>query len=371
MTRILLLDADGVMVQPAGYRAALRSTVNYFIGPPLALEEESLTELERRQITSEWDMAPLLIAAYWNDILSRQPMPNLPEDVNSAAKEIKRRRQVDAPTHVTVPEFHLQPGKYPARSAFESECFPYLLGTLRMDLLTGSRSVHKSPTTRIMQHFTLGSKHFQETYNLSPEVGTDSLLLKYDRSPITDAVREKLRWPGNHLVGFTNRPSGPPREMGHVMDGYPPEAEFALELAGLQDIPMIAHGRLQYLASLHGHDAATLEKPSPYHALAAVLAAWTGEELTALQAANHWYETNSLNGKFIRLPRSFELIVVEDTLGGVRSVRAAGEILQASGFNVNVRPFGLTLGNAAKASAFEKAQVPYYSDWESIMEEIG
>jgi hypothetical protein len=371
MTRILLLDADGVMVQPAGYRAALRSTVNYFIDTPLALEEDSLAELERRQITSEWDMAPLLIAAYWNDILGRQSMPDLPTDVNSAAREIKRRRKVNAPTHVIIPDFHLQQGKYPARSAYEAECFPYLLGELRMDLLTGSRSVQKSPTTRIVQHYTLGSKHFEETYNLPAEVETESLLLKYDRSPITDEVRVKLRQEGNHLVGFTNRPSGPPREMGHGMDGYPPEAEFALELAGLEDIPMIAHGRLKYLASQHDLDAATLEKPSPFHALAAVLAAWTGDELTALQAANHWYETQSLNGKFVSLPRTFELIVVEDTLGGVRSVLAAGEILKASGFNVTVRPFGLTLGNDTKASAFQKANVPYYSDWESIMEVIG
>jgi hypothetical protein len=371
MIRLLLLDADGVMVQPAGYRAALRSTVNYFIDSSLALEEESLAELERRQITSEWDMAPLLIGAYWDDILSRQPISDLPLDVNSAARELKRRRQVDAPSHVTVPDFHLQHGKYPARSAYEAGCYPHLPDVLRMDLLTGSRSVQKSPTTRILQHFTLGSKHFQETYNLPPEVETDSLLLKYDRSPITDEIRAKLRQPGNYLVGFTNRPSGPPREMGHLMDGYPPEAEFALELAGLQEIPMISHGRLKYLASQHGLDAATLEKPSPFHALAAVLAAWTGEELTALQAANHWHETNSLNGKFVRLPRTFELIVVEDTLGGIRSVRAASEILKASGFNVTFRPFGLTMGNATKASAFESANVPHYSDWESIIEGIG
>ena len=124
MTRILLLDADGVMVRPAGYREALRATVNYFVDSPLPLEEESLTELERRQITSEWDMAPLLIATYWNDVLSRQPMPDLPDDVNSAARYIRRQRNVDAPARVTVPEFHLQPGKYPARSAYEFGLFP-------------------------------------------------------------------------------------------------------------------------------------------------------------------------------------------------------------------------------------------------------
>ena len=135
----------------------------------------------------------------------------------------------------------------------------------------------------------------------------------------------------------------------------------------LQDIPMIAHGRLKYIASQHELDAATLEKPSPFHALAAVLAAWTGEEWMALQAANHWFETGSLNGKFVRLPRSFELIVVEDTMAGITSVRKAGEILKQSGFQVSVRPFGLTAGNPAKASAFEHANVPYFSDWDALI----
>ena len=371
MTRIILLDADGVMVQPAGYRAALRSTVNYFIDPPLAIDEESLAELERRQITSEWDMAPLLIAAYWQDILSRQPMPDLPPDLYLASKQINRQRTVEAPTHLSVPEFPLLPGKYPAQSAYEAGCFPALPQALRKELLTTTRNVYDSATTRITQHFTLGSKHFQETYQLVPEFETDSLLLRYDLSPITEEVRSKLLKPNYHLVGFTNRPSGPPREVGRSLPGYPPEAELALELAGLQDIPMIAFGRIEYLASQHGHDAATLEKPSPFHALAAVLAAWTGEEWMALQAANHWYETQSLNGKFVRLPRAFDLIVVEDTMAGIRSVRAAGEILKASGFQVNILPLGLTLGNNTKASAFRKAHVPYYADWESILQAIG
>ena len=78
MTRIILLDVDGVLVQPDGYRAALRATFNHFIEPHLDLQEETLTNLEKRGITSEWDMLPLLLASYWTDILSRQPMQNLP-----------------------------------------------------------------------------------------------------------------------------------------------------------------------------------------------------------------------------------------------------------------------------------------------------
>ena len=338
MTRILLLDMDGVLVQPAGYRAALRATVNYFIDPPLLIEEESLAELERRQITSEWDMAPLLIASYWNDILSRQPIPDLPSNAYSAAEVIRQRRKVDPPSHVFVPEFPLLSGKYPARSAYEANCFPFLPEDLRQDLLTSSRDVSRSPTTYITQHYTLGSTHFEETYHLPAKFETESFLLLYDKSPITAEIRARLLQPDHHIAAFTNRPSGPPREMGGGIPGYPPEAELALELAGLQEIPMIAHGRLGYLAAQHNIDPAAIEKPSPFHALAAVLAAYTGEEWTALQAANHWYETKSLDGKFVKLPRAFDLIVVEDTLGGIRSVRAAGKILKAAGFQVNVQP---------------------------------
>ena len=371
MTRIILLDVDGVIVQPAGYRAALRATVNYFIDPPFEIEEASLAELERRQITSEWDMAPLLIASYWNEILSRQSMPDLPSNTFSAAEMIRQRREVAPPVHVSVPEFPLLAGKYPVRSGYEAGCFPDLPEDLRKDLLTSSRDAGKSPTTHIFQHFTLGSRHFKETYNLLPKFETESCLLLYDKSPITDPIRAKLLQPNHHIVAFTNRPSGPPREIGQGIPGYPPETEFALELAGLQEIPIIAHGRLGYLAAQNNIDPATIEKPSPFHALAAVMAAYTGEEWTALQAANLWYETNSFNEKFVKLPRAFDLIVVEDTLGGIRSVRAAGEILNAAGFQVNTWPIGLTLGNEAKASAFRQANVPYYSDWESIIEVIG
>jgi hypothetical protein len=105
--------------------------------------------------------------------------------------------------------------------------------------------------------------------------------------------------------------------------------------------------------------------------LAAVLAAWTGEEWLALQAANYWHATGSLNGVFDRLPKTFELIIVEDTLGGIRSVRAAGEILQKAGLDAMVRPFGLISGSAAKAFAFERAGVPYYEDWKTMMVAMG
>ncbi|MGA7604782.1 MAG: hypothetical protein WCA79_02580, partial [Anaerolineales bacterium] len=146
MIKIILLDVDGVLVYPGGYRAALRATVNHFIDPHLEIDEETLTELERRGISSEWDMAPLLLASYWTDILSRQTLQNLPSDVLSAADEINRQRKVDGPTRLFVPEFPLVAGQYPAEAAFGAGYFLSIPYDLRKNLLTDTRNVRKSHT---------------------------------------------------------------------------------------------------------------------------------------------------------------------------------------------------------------------------------
>jgi len=59
--------------------------------------------------------------------------------------------------------------------------------------------------------------------------------------------------------------------------------------------------------------------------------------------------------------------VVEDTLGGIRSVRAAGEIFQQAGFKVAVRAFGLTSGSEAKAAAFDNSGVPHFENWRALI----
>jgi hypothetical protein len=135
----------------------------------------------------------------------------------------------------------------------------------------------------------------------------------------------------------------------------------------MMDIPLMAFGKLEFIAAQHGLAPATLVKPSPFQALAGTLAAWTGEELPALKAAYEWQSTGELNGNFSGLPKAFELIVVEDTMGGIRSVRSAGEIFQSAGFDVTVRVLGLTSGILAKAAAFDAADVPHYENWDSLI----
>jgi hypothetical protein len=369
MKRIILLDIDGVLVQPGGYRAALRATVKRFIGD-YVIEEELPLSMEKRSISSEWDMSPLIIAAYWEDVLARQPMENLSDSVWIAAKQIQNQRAI-ATKNLSVPEFELVVGQYPAETAFHEGCFSSIPAKLRNNLLTSTRDVKKSETMRAFQHFTLGSRHFEETYNLPAEFETESLLLKHDHSNINGTIRAAFSQDGNSVAAFTARPSHPPREVKDSTLGYAPEAELALELVEMKDIPLIAFGKLEYIAAQHGLDPAALVKPSPFQALAGTLAAWTGEELSALMAAHDWHETGKLNSRFSDLPRSFELVVLEDTMGGIRSVWAAGGIFQQAGYDVNVRPLGLTSGSPAKAAAFKAENVPFFENWESLLAGAG
>ena len=375
MATVLLLDIDGVLVSPGGYRAALHATLNYFVNlmglARFEFPEEKLAGFERRGITSEWDMVPLLLAVLWNDILSHTAIANLPADVSPAAIEIGYHLNGYQPSDLIIPEFKLVAGQYPADTALHNGFFPFIPEPLRTNLLHRSRDVRFSQTMRVFQHFTLGSETFIRTYNLPAEVETESLLHKYDKSNINDAIREKLCQPGIYLTAFTARPSAPPREVEAPPLGYAPEAEIALDLVGLSGIPLISFGKLQYLGEQRGYDPEVLLKPSPVQALAGIAAALTGYEWATLQAACDWYETGQLKGVLTELPRSLEVTIVEDTLGGVRSVQAAGEILQKAGLNVTVHAYGLTSGSAVKSVAFEQVGVPYFDNWGALIDQLG
>ena len=371
MTKIVLLDIDGVLVSHGGYRAALHSTLNHYASlmglDHFDFPEEKLAELEKRGIFSEWDMVPLLLGTLWNDILAHYPNLNLPTDLSSAAVEIGRHVNGYLPRELHVPEFEFTAGQYPAEAALQQGCFPFIPANLRTRILSQSRNVSYSHTMRLFQHYTLGSRIFSETYGLPAEIETESFLHTHDRSKIDDEIRERLRQPHIHLAGLTARPSAPPKGVSDSYFGYAPEAEIALELVELADIPLMAFGKLEYLASKYQLNPATLMKPDPFQALAAALAAWIGEEWPALQAANQWRETGKLNGMFKQLPNKFDLIVVEDTMGGIRSTRKAGEILKDAGFDVDVQTYGLTSGSASKAEAFEQFDVPYFEDWSALI----
>lgn len=374
MTKVILLDIDGVLVHPGGYRAALRATMNHFFNlmglASFDIPEENLGELEKRGISSEWDMIPLLLASIWNNILLQRPMQNLPSSLSSAAVAIGKHLNGYKPSSMDMPMFELTAGQYPAESALQQECFSSIPIHLRTNLLHETRNIHLSETMRFFQHFTLGSKKFTQTYNLPAEMETVSLLLTEDKSNINDVIRTKLHQPGIYLSAFTARPSAPPREVVTSHLGYAPEAELALELVGLPDISLIAFGKLQYLAAQRGLDPVTLLKPSPMQALAAVAAAMTGDEWSALQSACDWVQTGQLKGALAELPRAFKLYAIEDTMGGILSTLEAGQILRKSGLDVTTHAIGLTHGNPSKMEAFTQAGIKCFENWAELIHEL-
>jgi len=375
MKKVILLDVDGVLVTPGGYRAAVSATFKYFARlmgvPNIEIQEEQIVEMERRGIMSEWDMVPILLGALWNDILSQWNNASLPSDLVSAALETGRGTNGDTPTQVRVPAFDLKPDLFPAEAAYQQGCFPFLPDALRRSLLYDTRNVHTSQTTRLFQQYSLGSRIFNTTYDLPAEIETESFLHLYDVSNLSKSVLAKLHQEDVCLATITARPSAPPRDVETSPVGYAPEAEIALNLVGLPDMPLIGLGSLDFLARQRGMSVVSLMKPSPVHALAAIGAACTGLECSAIQAAADWYATGKISDMFSRLPRSFELVIVEDTLNGIRSTLRAGEMLRQAGFDVTVHPFGLTMGNAPKGEMFEKEGIPYFEDWESLTAAIG
>jgi hypothetical protein len=371
MKKVILLDIDGVLVHHGGYRAALHATLNHFASlmglDHFDFHEEKLSELEKRGIFSEWDMVPLLLGTLWNDILAHRPNLNLPADLFPAAAVIGRGINGYMPRELIIPEFEYIAGQYPAEAALQHGCFPFIPMDLRTNLLSQTRDVNFSQTMRLFQHYSLGSQVFSKTYALPAEVETESLLHTHDRPNINHAIRVRLRHEDILLAGLTARPSAPPREVNDSHFGYAPEAEIALEMVELADIPLIAFGKLEYLAAQRGLDASALIKPSPVHALAATIAAFTGDEWAGLQAAGDWHQTGAVENILAHLPSAFELFVVEDTMGGIRSTLAAGEILKRAGLDVTTRAIGLTSGSPAKAESFTQAGIIFFENWHELI----
>ncbi len=353
--KVLLFDVDGVLVEPLGYRKAVRATCQYFMkqwGWPLPPpDEDTIAFYEIHGITSEWDIVPLYLAALWDAWAARYGAP--PADVLSAPRPFPPPPAEPPPTASVVRlARHLSPGDYPASRALqlqqegrESAPFPHLgAHPLIEALLSQTRDVYRCPVTRVFQQFALGSEAFTATYGLPAEVQTPSFLRHYDRSLLSEEgrarVKEALASGVACAAAYTARPSGPPRGVPHVQNGAP-EAEMALEVVGLPDLPLIGYGRLVYFARQRGLPTAEpLLKPAAFHALAAIFAALMQDEQAGLARAARWL----LDGDSARagIPDRLTVAGLDDSVSGLHGVAAAVDVLRRGGIEVVFRPIGVS-----------------------------
>jgi hypothetical protein len=379
---LFLFDIDSVLVEAQGYLAALQATVAHFsrqmgVGEHQPTEEE-VRIFEANGLTSEWDSGATCVAALLLERMRREPPhplpPSWPEafftlaahplslphpDYIALAKKIGQRVEqnlspAQAAKAVLGEEVQAMPGPKDSGSAVVA---------LLEALLGHTHDFYRAPLTRHFQHLALGSQGVAKTYGVVPDFESLSYLEEYDQPVLAPATRALLLESiANGKAGaalYTTRPSLPPLEVEESPLGYPPEAEMAQGLLGLEAWPLIGLGRMLWLARKTGEELQNLVKPSPVQALAAIGAAWSGQEVAALEAAFSLHRDNQL-----RLPLSdlkpTTVHVFEDTVGGIEATECAVKALNTAGVTIACRPYGIAPADNPKAETLATRGVPTY-----------
>jgi len=381
VTHLFLFDIDSVLVEANGYLKALQDTVAHFsrqmgVGahPPT---EAEVRALEAHGLTSEWDSAPACIAKLLLERLRQEPIA-LPIDwPNALATLAAHPLPLPHPDYATLAQqvgerMANQPSAASAartvlwkdvRAIPDLEPHYPTIDALFNTLLGHTYDFDRAPVTHYFQHLVIGSEGVRQTYGVDPDFESAAYLYEYDRSLLAADVRARLRESvdrGNVRVAlYTARPSLPPADADATANGYSPEAEIARSLTEMDRYPLIGLGRIRWLAERTGERAEHLVKPSPVQALAAIGAAWSGQETAALQAALALYRDGELLPPLTDIEPGI-VHVFEDSPGGTDAVRRAVEALQTAGLNVAWQPYGITPADGPKAAAMAARNVLTY-----------
>jgi len=368
---ILLLDVDGVLVDDRGYRAGVAATINHYsqmMGQgDRAPDAAAIEVFHAHGFTNEWDICPLAIgilitaglrensdlalaAASFDDFLSQFRSVTIgPVDYREwiAATDDWSGRPAERAMGALAHVLSALPLSDPTRASL-AVAFSKLLGD--------PYDFASAPVTQMFQEHVLGSAMFEEIYRRRPRFDLRSLLFDEDRAALSASARATLldlmSRAGVHVCVYTSRPSLPPTD---VLDwlgnadrapvGYSPEAELALRLVDLSDLPLIGMGRMQWLARRVGSKVEYLTKPAPVQALAAVLSAISCRESESLEAAYRLVsegESVPLMSRMIEQP--VDLWVVEDATPGLHAAAGAVDLLGKHGVSVRLRALGVSSG---------------------------
>jgi hypothetical protein len=366
-----LFDLDGVLIHPGGYREALRRTVAHFShqmgNPERELPESAIEAFEAQGITCEWDIAGICAATDAFAIWCANPDLHLPADLSRAMivlqKETLNRPDPDYPgwarhTGALGGESpSLSAAKIFRQEAGHAEADIDRVGEFNglLDVLLGHpREFARSPVMRYFQQFTLGSRLYADLYHIPPDVETTSLLVELDRPAISAAAREKIlamhRQKRICSAIITARPCRP---RGAVEDPteFPPEAEIAVKVIGLEELPLVGAGQMLWLAKRHGQQPDAYLKPNPTHSLAALALALGAGEGDGLEAARALVEEGKLLPPLDTLKQeTADIVVFEDSPTGVLATQSAVDLLNRKGLNIRVSFLGVAAGGEKRAA---------------------
>lgn len=371
MRNILLFDVDGVLIHPEGYKVALRRTIDYFgalMGrPPIHFTDDEISIFEACGLTNEWDSAAFAVGLMLTQTLTEHP--HLQADTLDGTYTNIRQFANIYPRPDFVSHVRQVAARNPNGDAPTLYALAYLQASANhpfLPILLGDIYSLDTPTTRIQQVHTLGSEGFARTYGMPAPFESDSTLLVYDVPLLSEASKVALfNWrehPDHDFVVFTARPSLPPRDAESSPLGYAPEGDFAVDLLGFHDVPLIGAGRMQWLASHYQRTPGEYIKPYPVQALAAMGAAISGKEAESLHAAAILFEQKRLTGPLAELTRQPNRVTVfEDSTGGIRATRLAVELLREAGIEIEFQAIGVS-SHADKQAALRQVANHVYND---------
>jgi hypothetical protein len=371
--KMILFDMDGVLLKPGGYHQALKATVNRIgvaLGfPAVDLTDDQTAHFEALSITNEWDSlaistALMLIKAWEFD-------PNLRLD-GYRVNEIKLDAQLPA-IDAFLGSF-TNVGDLPSQSAYakitdENAWLNQSQKDHLKEILFNTRDIYKSLTLPWHQETVLGSQVFQSTYGLEPKLDTESYLQVYDRPVLTPEKRKKFEeWLADdrHCAGIlTNRPSQTPP--GYLSS---PEAELGAALVEMEHLPLLGSGLLAWFAATQcGLPDHSLFKPNPVHTLALMQLCGGLPAEDALRKAYDLWQGEGNSGDWVKFDAS-KVIVFEDSVKGLQSVRSAQALLAGEDINIDAILFGVS-NNAIKKAELQKIADTVYTDinqvnWEEL-----
>ncbi len=370
--KILLFDVDGVIVDPIAYKLGVIKTLELLCNQfgltnarALMPQESEIAYMEACGIHDVWDITNILFSSILTGIYAHtnknhQPIAlsgmSLPERIASIRAAVPYSNRQDYTQLADQLTNGLGSGHPPDAALsllskkLETELgLPNVLDWIDLlkSFLVGTRSAYESYGTRLFQNIILGSDDFEKTYALQSEYDGRSLLRTEDKVLISKRSVGRLHEINTddnyRLAIYTARPSHPfPSKRQR---GYSPEAEIALEAAGLERLPLIGMGAMEWLAKEHGERPEDLTKPNTTQALAALISALA--KITDITCLEEAYKIDKLGGDpdstIIKELKQLDVIiyVFEDTISGIKPMLAVAEKLNDHNYSISVKPMGI------------------------------
>jgi hypothetical protein len=386
---VWLFDLDGVLIRPGGYREALRRTATHYsqaAGYATApLSEDVIESFEAQGITCEWDICGICAMADIFGIWRANPELHLAGDLAACQAQLRSAelahpardypgwaRRVGAFGGETPSAAALQVFKHEAGRAESDLVRTAEFETILSAVLGNPREFSRSPVMQYFQQFTLGSRAYADHYRVLPEVETPSLLAELDRPALSESSRErilKLQRNGSIQAAIITARPCRPQSAGNDTFDYPPEAEIALKLAGLETLPLAGAGQMQWLARRHHQAVDAYLKPSPVHALAALALALGKKETDALESARLLVEEGKMLPPWNSMADAeLRILVFEDSPTGVIGTQSAVDLLRRKHLGCVLSICGIATG-AEKRAALQSLGARLFETTDAALDE--